>query len=174
VLVPGDVPRDIPTEALNPEDSVSLSLLAEYAFSFLPLEERRVVILHEFEGKPLRAIATMEKIVYSTVQARLKRGLARLQKANDEGTIGASFSAALGITGGAWSEPPPEIAGCGRRASTPPRHGVVGARRALPQRTPGSVQGAALDPGLRAQPPRRLEERRRRETLRRKMNLSAL
>ena len=81
---PGDVPLDTPSEAPTPEESVSLSELADQAFAFLPPTERRAVILHELEGRTLREVAAIEGISPATAFSRHKRGMAALRAVAEE------------------------------------------------------------------------------------------
>jgi RNA polymerase sigma-70 factor (ECF subfamily) len=59
VLIGDVAPIDATREATSPEDSVSLSDFANQVLSFLPAEERRVVVLREIEERTFRDIATI-------------------------------------------------------------------------------------------------------------------
>jgi RNA polymerase sigma-70 factor, ECF subfamily len=81
---PGDEPLDAMSAAPTPEESVSLSDLADHVFAFVPPEERRVVILHDIEGHTLREVAALVGISPSTAHDRHQRGIALLRAAAEE------------------------------------------------------------------------------------------
>ena len=88
--VPDELPETMHADARTPEETVMWSQLAELAdhvLAGLPEEERRVLILHEIEGKSFDEIAKLLKISKGTAHARFARGMAKLRKAKDEGKL---------------------------------------------------------------------------------------
>jgi RNA polymerase sigma factor (sigma-70 family) len=110
---PGDAALDPVGKAPNPEESVSWCEIYDVVFDFVPLEERRVVVLHEIEGESLRKIAKMEGISFWSARARYKRGRAKIEQAAEEQKRnGVSLSFAFATAPGPdadVSEPSPEL-----------------------------------------------------------------
>jgi RNA polymerase sigma-70 factor (ECF subfamily) len=89
-VVPDDLPETLADEARTPEEHVEWSQLAQLADEVvqgLPEEERRVLILHEIEGKNFDEIAKLLGISKSTAHARFTRGMEKLKKAKEDGTL---------------------------------------------------------------------------------------
>ena len=112
-----DEPSDVACMNPSPEERLSrqqLAHLANQMWQFVPPEERRVVILHEFEGLTFRQIAEREEIAHSTAEARYERGMAKLRRADEEAACGVPFplpASALAYLGADEDEsgPPPEL-----------------------------------------------------------------
>lgn len=89
-VVPGALPETLATDARTPEETLKWSQLAQLAdqvLEGLPEGERRVLILREIEGKSFAEIAELLNISKGTAHARHARGMAKLQKANEDGTL---------------------------------------------------------------------------------------
>jgi RNA polymerase sigma-70 factor (ECF subfamily) len=94
--VPADVPVTLADDAPEPLDTSSpeetamwsqLAQLADHVLAKLPEGERRALILHELEGHSFAEIAAMEGISPATAHARHARGMAKLKKATEDGTL---------------------------------------------------------------------------------------
>jgi RNA polymerase sigma-70 factor (ECF subfamily) len=109
-FVPDEVPESMASDAPNPEETVMWSQLAELADHVLakfPEGERRALILHEIEGKTFEEIAKIEGISKATAHARYMRGMEKLRKAKEDGTLETILvPVALEDGDGPRSEPP--------------------------------------------------------------------
>jgi RNA polymerase sigma-70 factor, ECF subfamily len=86
------VPDDLPMagDARDPEETVmwsQLAALVDHVLAKLPEGERRALILHEIEGKTFEEIAEIEHISKATAHARYTRGMEKLRKAKEDGTL---------------------------------------------------------------------------------------
>src|SRR5262249_19673169 len=111
LLLTGDLPLDVATDATQ-ETHVAKHDLENQMFSFLPPEERVVVIRQAHDGNSLRGIAADEGISVSTAVARYDRGMQRLKQLNDERKSGMPFPVPAGFFAEGRSDtsgPPPEL-----------------------------------------------------------------
>jgi RNA polymerase sigma-70 factor, ECF subfamily len=135
----GDDLPDVPDPAWTPEEEVSLHDLAVRAFSVLPDEERRVVLLIEIERLTLREAAEREGISASTAFERHKRGMAALRDAagrEDQASCGVLV---FPLAAGDSAPPPAFVEQAWRRAVV-----ELGLRRLRPPLTLGAVAAAGV------------------------------
>jgi RNA polymerase sigma-70 factor (ECF subfamily) len=107
--VPSELPESLADEARTPEETVEWSQLAQLADEVvqgLPEGERRVLILHEIEGKSFDEIAKLLRISKATAHARFARGMEKLKKAKEDGTLGAFV---VPLVADASAPPTPEM-----------------------------------------------------------------
>jgi Sigma-70, region 4 len=64
-----------------------LAELADHVLAKMPEGERRALVLHEIEGKTFDEIAKIESISKGTAHARYARGVEKLRKAKEDGTL---------------------------------------------------------------------------------------
>jgi RNA polymerase sigma-70 factor (ECF subfamily) len=87
-----DLPETVASTAPDPEETLKwsqLARLADQVLAKLPVDERRVLILREIERHTFATIAEMLNISQSTAHARYTRGMDKLKKAKEDGTLGA-------------------------------------------------------------------------------------
>jgi RNA polymerase sigma factor (sigma-70 family) len=70
---------DPPSEAPTPEESVSMEQLADHLLDLVPIDARRVVMLHEMFGLTFRDIARLEGISPTQAHARHRAGMEALE-----------------------------------------------------------------------------------------------
>ena len=77
----GDELLEVPSDAPSPEEGAALHDLADHLLSTLPVEQRRVVMLHEVVGLTYREIAALEGISKSEAHDRHRTGMRALAAA---------------------------------------------------------------------------------------------